>query len=127
MLDRLNSLGQCPAVIRTDNGPEFTSKALDLWAHGRGVRLEFIRPGKPTENGHIESFNGRLREECLNAQAFSSLAEARRIIETWRQDYINVRPHSSLVSMRPEGYRRAVKSENTETAATNLSLVHLAG
>jgi len=127
VLDRLNSLGQCPAVIRTDNGPEFTSKALDLWAHGRGVRLEFIRPGKPTENGHIESFNGRLREECLNAQAFSSLAEARRIIETWRQDYNTLRPHSSLAGMSPEEYRRAVKGENTEAAITNLSLVHLAG
>ena len=127
VLERLSALGQCPAVIRTDNGPEFTSKALDLWAHGRGVRLEFIRPGKPTENGHIESFNGRFREECLNAQAFVSLPEARQIIEVWRQDYNTVRPHSALAGMSPEEYRRAVKGENIETATTNLSLVHLAG
>ena len=127
VLERLRALGQCPAVIRTDNGPEFTSKALDLWAHGRGVRLEFIRPGKPTENGHIESFNGRFREECLDAQAFSSLAEARRIIEAWRQDYNAVRPHSSLAGMSPEEYRRAVEGENTETRSTNLSLVYQAG
>lgn len=66
-LKRLRALGQCPVVIRTDYSPEFTSKALDLWAHGRGVSLEFTRPGKPTENGYIESFNGRLREECLEA------------------------------------------------------------
>ena len=86
VLERLNVLGQCPAIIRTDNGPEFTGKALGLWANGWGVRLEFIRPGKPTENGHIESFNGRFREECLNARAFFSLAEARRVVEAWRQD-----------------------------------------
>ncbi len=64
--------------------------------------MEFIRPGKPTENGHIESFNGRFQEECLDTQAFSSLAEARRIIEAWRQDYNVVRPHSSLAGMSPE-------------------------
>lgn len=64
----------CPVIIRTDNGPEFTGKALDLWAQGLGVRLEFIRKGKPTENGHIESFQDRFREEGLNAQAFFSLA-----------------------------------------------------
>lgn len=67
VLERLNALGQCPVIIRTDNGPEFTGKALDLWAHGRAWGLEFIRPGKPTENGHIESFNGRFQEACLNA------------------------------------------------------------
>jgi putative transposase len=119
-------------IIRTDNGPEFTGKALALRAHGRGgvwgrVRLEFIRPEKPTENGHIESFNGRFREECLNAQAFFSLAEARRIVEAWRQDYNTVRPHSSLGGMSPEEYRRAVKGGNTEVATTNLSLAYLAG
>ena len=127
VLERLNVLGQCPVIIRTDNGPEFTGKALDLWAHGRGVRLEFIRPGKPTENSHFESFNGRFREECLNAHALFSLAEARRVVEAWRQDYNTVRPHSSLGGMSPEEYRRAVKGENTEGATTDLSLVHLAG
>jgi len=89
---------------------------LDLWAHGRGVRLEFIRPGKPTENGHIESFNGRFQEECLNAQAFFSLAEARRIVEAWRQDYNTVSLHTPLAGICPEEYRRAVKGENTVKA-----------
>jgi len=93
---------------------------VGAWA---GVRLEFIRLGKPTETGHIESFNGRFREECLNAQAFFSLAEERRIIEVWRRDYNTVRPHSSLAGMSPEEYRRAVKGENTEVATKNLSPV----
>ena len=64
VLEWLNVMGQCPVIIRTDTGPEFTGKGLDLWAHGRGVRLEFIRPGKPTQNGHIKSFNARFRKEC---------------------------------------------------------------
>lgn len=106
-------------IIRTDNGPEFTGKALDLWAQGREGRLEFIRPGKPTENGHIESFNGRFREERLNAQAFFSLAVARRVVEAWRQDYNTVRPHTPLGGMSPEEYRRAVMGENTEAVTTN--------
>jgi len=126
-LERLSAVGQCPAIIRTDNGPEFTSKALDSWAHRRGVKLEFIRPGKPMENGHIESFNGRLRDECLNAQTFRSLAEAKRIIEDWRQDYNTVRPHSALAGMSPEEYRRAVKGENPETKSPSLSLVYSMG
>lgn len=74
-LERLSAVGQYPAIFRTDNGPEFTSKALGRWAHGRGVKLEFIRPGKPMENGHIESFNGRLRDEYLNARIFPLRSE----------------------------------------------------
>ena len=91
------------------------------------VKLEFIRPGKPMENGHIESFNGRLRDECLNAQTFRSLAEAKRIIEDWRQDYNTVRPHSALAGMSPEEYRRAIQGENLETQSPNLSLVYSMG
>ena len=72
---------QCPAVIQVGNGPEFVRKALDAWAHEHGVRLQFIRPGKPVENAHIESFNGHLREECLNQHAFRSLDDARKRIE----------------------------------------------
>ncbi|WP_368482931.1 transposase [Desulfovibrio sp. DV] len=78
-------------------------------------------------NGHIESFNGRLRDECLNAQTFRSLAEAKRIIEDWRKDYNTVRPHSALAGMSPEEYRRAVKGENPETKSPNLSLVYSMG
>jgi putative transposase len=72
VLEQLRQRGRCPNLIQVDNGPEFVSKALDAWAHEHGVKLQFIRPGKPVENAHIESFNGRLREECLNQHAFVS-------------------------------------------------------
>ena len=91
----------CPRTIRVDNGPEFVSKELDLWAFIRGVALEFSRPGKPTDNAFIESFNGKFRSECLNANWFLSLDEARRKCEAWRRDYNNVRPHSSLGGKTP--------------------------
>lgn len=103
MLEALRLKGECPQTIRMDNGPEFTSKALDGWAHAHGVKLEFIRPGKPTDNCFIESFNGKFREECLDAHLFTSLAEARKIIEEWRRDYNVLRPHSALAGMRPGG------------------------
>lgn len=70
-----------------DNGLEFVSKALDRWAYERGVTLQFIRPGKPVENAYCESFNGKLRDECLNANWFANLADAQRVIEHWRRDY----------------------------------------
>lgn len=95
-----------PAVISVDNGSEFTSKALDEWAYLRGVKLHFIRPGKPTENGHIESFNGRFRDECLNTHLFQSLADAREKIERWRNDYNNWRPHSSIGNLTPREFAR---------------------
>jgi putative transposase len=76
-----------PDVIRVDNGPEFTSKALDQWAYENGIRLDFIRPGKPVENAFIESFNASLRKECLNAHWFQTLEEAKSKIEQWRREY----------------------------------------
>jgi len=76
-----------PQSIRVDNGPEFISRSLDLWAYFNGVKLDFSRPGKPTDNAVIESFNGRLREECLSQHWFLSLDEARRLTEAWREDY----------------------------------------
>jgi putative transposase len=90
-----------------DNGPECTSKALDQWAYGRGVELVFIRPGKPIENCFVESFNGRFRDECLNAHWFLTLDNARRRIAAWRLDYNHVRPHSSLGDVPPSEFRRA--------------------
>jgi len=96
--------GAIPDVIVLDNGPELTSRALDQWAYERGVRLHFIDPGKPQQNGFIESFNGRLRDECLNEHWFLSLADARRTIEDWRIDYNQNRPHSSLGNLTPEEY-----------------------
>ena len=103
----LNEIAQgegLPELITIDNGPEFISKALDNWAYQRGVRLNFIRPGKPVDNSFIESFNGKFRDECLNDHWFTSLDEARRIIEDWRIDYNNERPHTSLGDLTPEEF-----------------------
>jgi putative transposase len=85
-----------PASIPVDNGSEFYSRAMEAWAYQYGVQLDFIRPGKPVENSYIESFNGRLRDECLNVQVFFALADVRDKLERWRQDYNQVRPHSAL-------------------------------
>lgn len=90
-----------PKTIRVDNGPEFISRELDLWAYMRGVTLDFSRPGKPTDNAFIESLNGKFRAECLNANWFLSLGEARRKCESWRRDYNEVRPHSSIGNKVP--------------------------
>lgn len=83
-------------MIKTDNGSEFISKALDKWAYEHQVTLDFSRPGKPTDNAFIESFNGRFRQECLNTHWFLSLDDAKSKIEAWRQGYNKSRPHSSL-------------------------------
>jgi len=93
-----------PKSIRIDNGPEFTSKVLDQWAYLNGVELDFIRPGKPTDNAPIEAFNGRLREECLNESWFLSLEDAQQKVEAWRQDYNNNRPHGALGNVSPLVY-----------------------
>lgn len=96
-----------PEEIVLDNGPELTGQVLDEWAYQRGVRLRFIDPGKPVQNAVVESFHGRLRDECLNEHWFVSLADARRIVERWRQDYNRSRPHSSLGYRTPEEFRRS--------------------
>jgi putative transposase len=90
-----------PKSIRVDNGPEFTSKILDQWAYLNGVELDFIRPGKPTDNALIEAFNGRFRQECLNESWFLSLEDAREKVEEWRQHYNWERPHGSLGNVPP--------------------------
>jgi len=100
-LDKVLALRGAPVSITVDNGTEFTSKALDLWAYRNGVHLDFIRPGKPVENGYIESFNGRLRDECLNVEVFFTLADARRKLHHWRRDYNQHRPHSALADRTP--------------------------
>jgi putative transposase len=106
VLDRvIGERGAQPDEIVMDNGPELTSRALDQWAYERGVRLRFIAPGKPVQNCFIESFNGRLRDECLNQHWFWSLADARQIVEDWRLDYNRARPHSALGGLTPEEYR----------------------
>jgi len=90
-----------PQLIRVDHGPEFVSKVLDRWAYENAVTLDFSRPGKPTDNGFIESFNGRLRDECLDTHWFLSLEDARSKIEAWRRDYNASRPHSALGQLTP--------------------------
>lgn len=106
VLDRHVERHGAPEVITIDNGPEFDGKALDAWAYKNKVQLHFIRPGKPNENAYIESFNGRFREECLNENLFETLDDARRIIEAWRIDYNEERPHSSLGDLTPAEFLR---------------------
>lgn|GEM_PF-2522687 len=95
-----------PLRIQVDKGPEFISFALDKWAYETGVTLDFSRPGKPTDNAFIESFNGSLRDECLNTNWFMSLENARKKLENWRQDYNHFRPHSSLADTAPALFAR---------------------
>ncbi len=104
VLDRVLNTPAVPRSITVDHGTEFQSRALEDWAYRRGVQLDFIRPGKPVENAFIESFNGRLRDECLNVHQFASLAEAQAIIEAWRVDYNQRRPHSSLGHLTPSEF-----------------------
>jgi len=101
VLELLRERRGLPDVIVCDNGSEFTSRAFDAWAYVRGIRLHFIQPGRPVQNCFIESFNGTLREECLNVHRFRTLAEARQTIEAFRHDYNAVRPHSSLNNRAP--------------------------
>ena len=103
-LDRVLTSTQRPQSITVDHGTEFMSRALEDWAFYRGVQLDFTRPGKPTENAFIESFNGRLRDECLNVHQFVSVDDARAKIEAWRLDYNQRRPHSSLGHLTPNEY-----------------------
>ena len=104
-LEWLKETRGLPGMLVTDNGPEFTSKAMLAWSKPAGVKLHFIDPGRPMQNAFIESFNGKLRDECLNQHWFVSLEEAGRIIESWRLDYNTARPHSSLGYMTPEAFR----------------------
>ena len=132
VVSRIMAVRGAPQSIRVDNGPEFVSKAHDRWAEpaeahamrsivGRqvegyenGVTLDFSRPGKPTENAFIESFNSRLRDECLNAHWFLSMADARTKIEAWRRHYNESRPHTSLGWMTPSEYAAAVAQKAAE-------------
>lgn len=103
-LDTLLLVRRRPHAIVCDNGPEFVSLALDQWASAHGIRLDFIRPGRPVENCFIESFNGKLRDECLNQHHFASLVEAQQRIEAWRQEYHTERPHRGLGQRTPAEY-----------------------
>ena len=113
VVEVLNQLiAECgaPKSIKVDNGSEFTSKVLDQWAYWNKVELDFSRPGKPTDNPFIESFKGRLREECLNENWFVSVVDAQDKLDTWRLDYNRYRPHSSLGNLTPEVYAKKARS-----------------
>lgn len=98
-----------PSGINVDNGTEFTSKVFDQWAYANKVALDFSRPGKPTDNAFIESFNAQVRRECLSQHYFSSLIDARVVLDAWRDEYNNRRPHGSLGQRTPAEYRAAVE------------------
>ena len=101
LLDRAAVFRGYPLAVRTDNGPEFTSRAFMAWAHSHGIRHILIQPGRPMQNGYIESFNGKFRDECLNEQWFQTLHQARSATAIWRQDFNHVRPHSSVGRIPP--------------------------
>lgn len=103
-LDRLVGLRGAPAYLRFDNGPEFIAHVIRDWAASRGINLAFIDPGAPWQNAWIESFNGRLRDECLNIERFDTLLEAKVVITDWRHDYNTHRPHSALANLTPAAY-----------------------
>ncbi len=107
VLERLADLRGLPLSITVDHGPEFEGQVLDTWAYQAGVRLNFIRPGKPIENAYIESFNGRFRDECLNEHWFLTMTHARYVIESWRIEYNTERPHSSLGNLTPEKFAQS--------------------
>ena len=109
VLDRLAHSRGLPRTIRTDNGKEFCGKAMVTWAHERGVQLRLIEPDKPNQNAYIESFNGRLRDECLNEHWFPSLLHARTEIERWRREYNEERPKKALGGLTPAAYAKQLK------------------
>ena len=115
VLQRLAETRGLPDSITVDHGPEFEGQVLDAWAYVAGVRLAFIRPGKPMENAYIESFNGRFRDECLNEHWFVTMAQAKRIIENWRIEYNTERPHSSLGNLTPVAFAAKARRKTEET------------
>jgi putative transposase len=117
VLNRLKRERGVPKFLFCDNGSEFTSQAMDLWAYQNGVKIDFSRPGKPTDNAFVESFNGTFRAECLNAHWFGTLAEAKELIEGWRQEYNESRPHRSLGERTPSEFASQFAASR-ELAAT---------
>jgi len=116
VMERLREERGLPQILVTDNGPEFAGQALDVWAYERGVKLHFIEPGKPVQNAFIESFNGKMRDECLNEHWFLTLGEARETIEAWRRDYNEVRPHTALGNRTPQEFTGIVAALRSPTA-----------
>ena len=119
ILDQLSVKRGLPRVIRTDNGKEFCGRAMLTWAHQRGIALRLIEPGKPNQNAYIESFNGRFRDECLNEHWFTTLAQARVIIDAWRREYNEERPKKGLGGLTPAVYAKQLAA-NTVTMMSGL-------
>lgn len=113
-----------PEMVVSDNGTELTSHAVLEWCQDTGIEWHYIAPGKPMQNAFVESFNGRLRDECLNENLFSNLAEARRLIEDWRADYNLHRPHTSLGGLAPAAYARRQRQTETRSAEGNMNRLY---
>jgi putative transposase len=124
VLDKLVWQYGLPEALRVDNGPEFISMALDNWTRQHGVKLDFIQPGKPVQNAHVESFNGHFRDECLAQASFPTLARARAEIEIWRVDYNCERPHSALRYETPKAFGDNARSSVPPSAGAAAALVH---
>jgi putative transposase len=125
-LNRIAAQRGLPTTIKTDNGSEFISKVMDKWAYERGVEIDFSRPGKPTDNAKVESFNGRLRQECLNEHWFLSLDDAKTKIEAWRQHYNEMRPHSALQWATPAEFARQARGKALSGTVTESEISTLA-
>jgi putative transposase len=119
LLDQAAIFRGYPVAVRTDNGPEFTSRAFLAWTTLHGIRHILIQPGRPMQNGYIESFNGKFRDECLNEQWFQSLSQARDCIAEWRKDYNEVRPHSSLGRIPPAQFAQQQRIQIFATDSNN--------
>jgi len=116
VLDQVVAERGLPGEIRVDNGTEFTSKVMDLWAYANEVKLDFSRPGKPTDNAFIESFNSLVRKECLNQHWFLSLEDAMKKIDAWRINYNEVRPHGSIGNLTPLEFARTGRNREVPKA-----------
>ena len=124
ILDQLTKMRGLPKAIRTDNGKEFCSRAMLMWAHARGVQLFLIEPGKPNQNAYIESFNGRFRDECLNEHWFTSLQHARVVIDAWRREYNEERPKKSLGGLTPAAYAKSLAQKSGKLTPDSKALCY---
>ena len=123
VLERLFDSRPLPETLIVDNGPEFSGKVLDAWAFSKGIQLHFIQPGKPVQNAFCESFNGKFRDECLNENWFTTLEEARTLIEAWRKEYNENRPHSGLNNLTPMEYIQRLKTTENDLELQTQSLL----
>lgn len=122
IMDGIKRSRGLPKVIRSDNGREFCGRAMAIWAHENGVALRFIEPGKPNQNAYVESFNGRLRDECLNEHWFTNLAHARAVIEDWRRDYNEQRPKKDLGGLPPAAYAAQLARRAAQETAGSVTV-----